>query len=133
MATPQHPNLSTRFWTTVKGTQLSDIIANGFFNYFSGITANGTQTLAAGARINYGWNQVDTSAVSGNAVTLRAAIPGRWCGIMNNGAQPIKVFPFASVDTINGGSAGASVTQNNAVAALYVCMKTGVWFRLLSA
>lgn len=92
----------------------------------TGITASATQTLAGATALTARINRVNTSAASGNAVKLAALLPGQSQTIYNDGANPIKVFPAAAGVTIDGGSAGASVTLTNALRAVFTCTATNV-------
>lgn len=88
----------------------------------TGITASATQTQAGGYALTKAVSVVATSAASGNAVTLPALTAGQSVLVFNNGANPIKVFPNGASDTIDGGSAAASVTLTNANRCEFVCV-----------
>ncbi len=92
----------------------------------TGITASTTQTRVGGYALTKALNVVATAANSGDAVTLPAMTAGQSVTIFNNGANPIKVFPNGSGDTIDGGSAGASVTLTNANRCAFECVAAGV-------
>lgn len=67
----------------------------------AGITASVTQTQGQGA-LTGEVNEVSTCANVNDTVTLPAAIAGRMCLVINNGAQTLQVFP-ASGDNLGAG------------------------------
>lgn len=93
----------------------------------TGLTASTTQTRAGALALTTAINNLATVANSGDAVGLPAAVAGAFVIVLNGGANPAKVFPLGSADTIDGGSAGASVTLTNAKRCLYLCVAAGVW------
>jgi hypothetical protein len=93
----------------------------------TGLTASTTHTRAGALALTEVVNNLGTVAGSGDAVGLPAAVAGAVVIVFNGGANPAAVFPAASADTIDGGSAGASVTLTNAKRAMFVCVATGIW------
>ena len=93
----------------------------------TGLTASTTQTRAGALALTEIVNNIGTVATSGNAVGLPAAVAGTAVIVFNGGANPAAVFPAAAADTIDGGSAGASVTLTNAKRAWFFCVATGTW------
>lgn len=92
----------------------------------NGITASTTQTRAAGYALTKGISRVTTAAVSGDAVTLPALAAGQSVVVVNDGANPIKVFPNGAADQIDGGTAAASVTLSAAKRCRFTCMAANV-------
>lgn len=96
--------------------------------------AGGGQPAVDGAtQLDYGFNEVATVASNNDSVVLPPAVKGATCLVANDGASTLAVFPFLATDTINGGVAGASVTQATTKHAAYFCYATGKWSRILSA
>lgn len=73
----------------------------------SDITASTTQTQGQGALTGY-VNEIGTCANEDDTVTLPAAEAGRFCYVINNGAERAKVYP-ATGDCINSLSANEPV------------------------
>jgi hypothetical protein len=101
--------------------------ALGIFNFVvhgttSGITASTTHTIAGGTPLTSEVNVISTCANAGDAVTLPALTVGQTVDIFNNGAAAAAVYPATSSYTIDGGSAGASVTLTNAKRCRYLCV-----------
>jgi hypothetical protein len=67
----------------------------------AGITASTTQTQGNGA-LTRDINEISTCANLNDTVTLPAAQAGRYCLVINNGAQTLQVFP-ASGDNLGAG------------------------------
>lgn len=65
------------------------------------ITASTTQTQGQGA-LTSDINEVSTVANANDTVTLPAALAGRRCTVINNGANTLKIFP-ASGDNLGAG------------------------------
>ena len=96
----------------------------------SGITAVVGGTIVTAFQIGYQYTEVDVATATGtDAVKLPAAIPGTELTIVNKSGQTINVFPYKATDTINGGGAGAAITQVNNTVASYFCVIAGVWQR----
>lgn len=68
----------------------------------AGITASVTQTQGNGA-LAAEINEVSVCANVNDTVTLPAAVAGRYCLVINNGAQTLQVFP-ASGDNLGAGA-----------------------------
>lgn len=90
------------------------------------LAASATQTRAGGTALTKAINRVTTAATSGDAVTLAALTPGQSQVVINDGANPIKVFPNGAADQIDGGTAAASVTLTNAKRCRFTCLATNV-------
>lgn len=93
----------------------------------NGLTASTTQTQLGALQLTAQQNFVTTVASSGNAVKLPADVIGEWIDIYNEGGNPMKVFPQGGSDTIDGGSAAASVTLTNAKRCRYTCVAANTW------
>ena len=94
------------------------------------ITAGTTQTIAGATQLYTGFNFIATVGTAGDAVKLPAVapIPGQSAWVFNNGASACAVFPFeATVTTIDGGTAGASVTLTNAKNAEFIQSTGTTW------
>lgn len=74
----------------------------------AGLTASTTQTQGQ-LPLTSIINQISTCANVNDATTLPTAVKGMQVVVVNDGANALQVFP-ASGDTIDGGSADASVT-----------------------
>ena len=92
-----------------------------------GITASTTQTLAGATQLTTEINRVTICATAGNAVKLPASAPGLDIIVINATSKPIQVFGYSSSDIINGGSAGASVTQMPYSTVLYCSTLANYW------
>lgn len=90
------------------------------------LTASTTQTRVGGLALTKAVNRVSTAANAGDAVTLAALSPGQSQVVINDGANPIKVFPNGASDQIDGGTAAASVTLTNAKRCRFTCLATNV-------
>lgn len=97
--------------------------------FVSGLTAtaSGTQTTSLQLSQTAPLVEVDTVTSTGDGVKLPAAIPGAVVCIYNGGSNTLDVFPFASTDTINSGSAGAAFTIATHIAGIFFCAKSGSW------
>lgn len=99
-----------------------------------GIAAAGT-TRATATPVTAVLNQVDTAA-SGTGINLPLTTgprtsPFSFCMVINNGANPLKVYGAQTgSDTINGVSGTTGITQVVGDAVLYVSAKPGAWFAL---
>ena len=76
-------------------------------NVVTGITAGTTQTQAGATALTGRTNYIATCANSGDGVKLPAAVAGEKCKIVNEGAQPAKLWP-ASGDNFTGSAADAA-------------------------
>lgn len=101
-------------------------------SYQSGITAlaGGGQTGAT--QLTELLNQIDTVASAADSAMLLPSRPGSIQIVINNGANAAQIFGSGS-DTINGVAAATGVSQAAGKVAVYICAKSGAWFRLLSA
>lgn len=72
-------------------------------------TAGTTQTQAGATALTAKYNVVATVAVAGDGVVLETAAAGKVVIVVNKGANAAAVYPNTS-DTINGGSANASIS-----------------------
>lgn len=92
-----------------------------------GIVATGT-TIADAYQLSLEFNWIATTA-SGTGVKLpelNASLIGTRIKIRNNGANTLAIYPTAG-QTINGGSAGASVNLATVTTAEYVADLAGNW------
>ena len=123
------------------GFRLGDIrsIFDAIFNssglsQASGLVAIGT-TRATALPLTAVLNEIDTTA-SGTGVNLplttgSRSTPFSFCVVVNNGANPLKVYGAQTgSDTINGTSGTTGITQLVGDAVLYVSAKAGAWFAL---
>lgn len=78
-------------------------MSSGYFarNTVATITASTTRTQGQGA-LTGDINAISTCANANDTVTLPAALSGRSCLVINNGAQTLQVFP-ASADDLGAG------------------------------
>jgi hypothetical protein len=111
------------------GTITGDLTlgAGTFVNYSvtAGITASTTQTQGEGALVS-GVNEVSTVANANDTVTLPAAVAGRQCIVINNGANTLQIFP-ASGDNINTGAVDASTTAATGDNILFIAINSTKW------
>jgi hypothetical protein len=92
----------------------------------SGVTASTTHTIAGGTKVAGGYVNIATCANAGDAVVLPAnPVVGQEVFISNAGAAAAGVYPGASTDKIDGGSAGAAATLTNVKSALFTCVAVG--------
>ena len=75
------------------------------------ITASTTQAQGSVPLVS-AINEISVCANLNDTVTLPAAVAGRQCVVINNGANTLQIFP-ASGDAINGGAVDASVTASS--------------------
>ena len=87
----------------------SDVIATAVV----AIVASTTQTLVGATQLLGDVNVIATAANSGDAVKLPDLAAGDNCLVMNGGANPISVFPYASGVAIDGAAAGAAVVLHD--------------------
>lgn len=119
----------------VDGRSMWDaIVNNNGISTASGIAAAGT-TRATATPLTAVLNQVDTAAASSGVnlplSTGPRATPYNFCIVINNGANPLKVYGAQTgSDTINGISGTTGITQVVGDAVLYVSAKNGAWFAL---
>lgn len=140
-ATPDTPSTKTPllYYATDTGVLSTYVngawfdIANESGTISTGLTASTTQTLVGALQLTGDYNNVTTVANSGDAVKLPAATLGARVWVTNSGGNPMGVFPQASTDIIDGGSAGAKVTCTNAKSAMFTCIAAGVWQSIGSA
>jgi len=86
------------------------------------LTASTTHTRAGGTALTAPVNRFTTVAGAGDAATLPPLSPGQGVVVYNDGASAMAVFPNGASDSIDGGSAGASVVLTNAKRCLYFCV-----------
>lgn len=105
---------------------------NSFFNMVTsltrstaaGLTASTTQTQGQGA-LTADINEVATVANANDVRTLPAALAGRSCLVINNGANTLQVFP-ASGDNLGAGL-NASTTITAGSRKLFVAFDSTSW------
>jgi hypothetical protein len=98
----------------------------------NGLTASTTQTRVGGTAMTKAINRFSTVANSGDAGTLPALAAGQSVVVVNDGANPMKVFPNGASDQIDGGTAGASVTLTNAKRCTFTCLAANIIVSQLS-
>jgi hypothetical protein len=108
-----------------------------------GITATASGSITTSYQLTAGISQVTTVASGGDAVKLPATTPtsgttGTGGGLMMiivNGAasNSLNIFPFASADTINAGSAGAAYALAAGKTAICIAGADAKWYCVLSA
>ena len=106
----------------LKGTfQRAKIITKNLFlsgltaeSVADALTASATQTRVGGLALTKAWNRFTTVGVSGNAATLPNLSIGQSCIVVNDGANPMKVFPYSATGVIDAAGAGNAVTLTNA-------------------
>ena len=106
---------------------------NGFITSTTDtITANpgGGQTNAT--LLTQQVNRVTTTATAGDSVMLPVSIGGQFITVINSGVSALAVFPNGT-DSIDGGSASASVTVPVSGVATFYCLTAGSWFTSLNA
>lgn len=112
------------------GSQNGDTLANAIANMDVRSPANGqaastTQTRLGGLADNMPFMNV-SSANASDAITLApqggltAALPGTTWIVKNTSGVTIQIFPPGASDTIDGGSAGASVNLGNGKLGVFV-------------
>ena len=108
------------------GEQLNFLFAGPVWSSQQSVTANGT-TQAAGTQITATITNFTTVASSGVAI-LPKAVAGSVLLVLNNGANTLTLYPYATTDTIDGGTAGASTTlSTTSRGAWFYAVTTGVW------
>lgn len=115
------------------GKFYSNGLASGFsptglqtLQFADPITAAGT-TQATATPLNALLNNIATVG-AGTGVNLPQSASGLQILVMNNGLNPLQVYPLqGAADTINGVAAGNGVQQQTGTAATYNCTTTGVW------
>lgn len=84
----------------------------------AGITASTTQSQAGGTELNTNamFHIVTTVASAGNALRMAGAVAGKWCIVVNRGANSLGLYPdvgdsihTGAVDAVYNVAAGASV------------------------
>jgi hypothetical protein len=89
------------------------------------LTASTTQTQVGALALTKGINRITTCAHSGDAVALPALTAGEFAIVINDGANPAKVFPNDG-SNIDGAGASTAVILTNAKRAIFICVATGV-------
>jgi hypothetical protein len=110
----------------VDGSDLNKAVSQDILTSQTGAVANGT-TKATGTQITAAITEFDTVAPSGVAI-LPPAVAGTNITVFNYGANTLTIYPYATTDTIDGGSAGASTTlsaTNRAVG--FFATSAGAW------
>lgn len=111
-------------------TQLSSADGAVSFSVSTSLTtsitafATGGQTNAT--QLSSDYNIITTCATAGDSVKLPAAASGREITVFNSGAAALAVFP-GSGDTINSGSANASVTVPVSGVAVFRGLSASAW------
>lgn len=115
----------TNLWTGSAWT----VFEVGYNPAMTGLTASVTQTLAGALQLTGGYANVATVGTANDAVKLPPSPRvGQTITVTNSaGANAMKVFPGESTSTIDGGSAGASVTISAAKSASFTCIAAGAW------
>ena len=81
-----------------------------------------------------GMNLIGVCATNADSVQLPPAIAGSMVVVCNAGAADATVYgKYGRSDTINGTAGATGVTQADPLAAIYICVVTGAWRRILSA
>jgi hypothetical protein len=108
------------------GEQLNSLLAGPVWSSQQSVTANGT-SQAAGTQITATITNFTTVASSGVAI-LPKAVAGTLILVLNNGANTLTIYPFATTDTIDSAAAGASVSlSTTSRGAWFYAVATGVW------
>jgi len=81
----------------------------------AGLTAGTTQTQAGGLQLLSSYNEVATVANADDTVVLPEAVAGRLCGIINNGANRMQIFPAVDDDLGTGVNAVTTLASNQSV------------------
>jgi hypothetical protein len=90
----------------------------------TGLTASTTQTQGQAA-LTTDINEVATVANADDVVTLPAALPGRYCLVINNGANQLQVYPASGDDL--GAGVNSSTTIATSSNKLFVAYDTTNW------
>ena len=110
----------------VKSGQTLSNLFYGSFTTQDGLTAVGT-TQGAGPLLNKSINRFTTVGL-GLSATLLPSVAGMELTVINDGANPLIVFPAVG-DQINGAGANVSFSQSQTTAAvtIYYCVTAGSW------
>ena len=81
----------------------------------AGLTASTTQTQAGGLQLLSSSNQIATVANNGDAIVLPEARVGRFCEIINDGVNAMKIFPAVGDDLGAGVDQLKILDQNSAI------------------
>lgn len=117
------------------GQLLLDMFARvlqGGLSREDGITATPGGTKAAARALKRSMNRISVCATAANSVLLPKAIAGSIVLLANSGVASAQVFGKGD-DTINGVATATGVAQGAGLSALYFCITSGAWFRVLSA
>ena len=135
----QMQNSLVIYCSTINGKWYANGLGAGFSGSFptvsttDAITANATQTQAAGTLLTTVINRVVTVTVAGNAVTLPISAPGIVMTVINaNATNAIGVFPAVG-DAINALGANTVFSLAAAKSADFYCAVAGTWHTILSA
>ena len=120
------------FFRAIDGDVLNQSLAIDLTATYSGLTALSGGGTTGATPLLFGMNQVATTAATNDSVKLPAAQIGATVIVSNAGTSTLAVFP-QTADKINGGTAGASVTQATVITGVYVCPLANNWYRVLSA
>lgn len=144
-ATPEVPDLRQFYFSTDTGgwsmwsptkSKWLPVTPN---DVSTGLTASTTQTRAGALQLTGSYNNVATVANASDSVGLPdIAFVGQQCMVTNSaGVNAMKVFPSSAANgantTIDGGSAGASVTVSAAKSALFTAISATAWQSIGSA
>jgi len=92
----------------------------------SGITASTTQTQGQQPLTKH-WNQVSVVANTSDVVTLPSAVAGFVCGIRNDGANTLQIFP-ASGDKINAIAIDGALSTTAGQHIIMVAVDATQWY-----
>lgn len=118
-------NLNTGIIFQVSGSTNNMAMSKSFLRYTeASLTASTTQTQGQGALVA-DVNEVSTVANANDVRTLPAALAGRHCLVINNGANTLQVFPAS------GDNLGAGVNTSTNIASgsrsLFIAYDTTNW------
>lgn len=102
------------------------------FTTADAITAAGSSSRTGATQLQYNAITRIGTAAANTGVILPSAQSGSWMIVINDGASTLTVYGLGS-DTINGTAGSTGVTQATTQAALYACVTTAKWSRVLTA
>lgn len=110
---------------TIDGTTNNMAMSKSFLrNVTTTITASTTQAQGQGA-LTTDINEVSTCVNVNDTVTLPAALAGRHCLVINNGANTLQVFPASGDDL--GAGVNTSTTITSGSRKLFIAYDTTNW------
>ena len=113
---------------TLNGLNFS-MLSNAILRWtVSGITASTTQTQGQGL-LTGDINEISTCANANDTVTLPAALAGRFCTVINNGANTLKIYPSSGGDL--GAGVNISTTLAAGAAALFLAYTSLKWRQMI--